>query len=177
MVPYTLSDNRITQNYLAFSRITGNLKQDFTFTKKMKTRIHEFIPRITNHGKIKFSITRHGKKYRGPSWYQIRQLSHSIQLLLLSSSSSSGLRHTPHLLVSSSSSPSAGLALFLSNSCSSEWSSCYSLRCVFVLKRDWYFRVLCVVTIIREQIFVFKKHTKFACVVVTCLDMFQCYPL
>ena len=35
-VPYTLSDNRITQNYLAFSRITGNLKQDFTFTKKSK---------------------------------------------------------------------------------------------------------------------------------------------
>ena len=34
--PYTLSDNTITQNYLAFSRITGNSKQDFTFTKKFK---------------------------------------------------------------------------------------------------------------------------------------------
>ena len=33
-VPFALSDNRITQNYLAFSRITGNSKQDFTFTKK-----------------------------------------------------------------------------------------------------------------------------------------------
>ena len=35
-VPYTLSDDRITQNYLAFSHITGNLKQDFTFTKKSR---------------------------------------------------------------------------------------------------------------------------------------------
>ena len=35
-VPYTLSDNRIKQNYLAFLRIMGNLKQDFTFTKKSK---------------------------------------------------------------------------------------------------------------------------------------------
>ena len=35
-VPYTLSDNRIMQNYLAFSHIMGNSKQDFTFTKKSK---------------------------------------------------------------------------------------------------------------------------------------------
>ena len=35
-VPYTLSDNRNTHNYLAFSGITGNSKQDFTFTKKSK---------------------------------------------------------------------------------------------------------------------------------------------
>ena len=33
---YILSDNRITQNYLAFSCITGNSKQDFTLTKKSK---------------------------------------------------------------------------------------------------------------------------------------------
>ena len=44
-------------------------------------------------------------------------------------------------------------------------------------RRDLYFQVVCVVTIIREHVFVFKKHTKFACVVVTCLDMFQYYPL
>ena len=35
-VPYTLSDNRITQKYFAFSHITGNSKQDFTLTKKSK---------------------------------------------------------------------------------------------------------------------------------------------
>ena len=33
-VPYIPSDNRITQNFLAFSRITGNSKQDFMFMKK-----------------------------------------------------------------------------------------------------------------------------------------------
>ena len=69
-VPYTLSDNRITQNYLAFSHITGNSKQDFTFTKKSKfefTRmLNRFIPRITNHGKIKFSIKRHRKSIGYP---------------------------------------------------------------------------------------------------------------
>ena len=32
-VPYTLSDNRIMQNYWAFSRITGNSKQGFMLTK------------------------------------------------------------------------------------------------------------------------------------------------
>ena len=46
-VPYTLSDNRITQNYLAFSRITGNLKQDFTFTKKSK---------LNSRGRIKIEL-------------------------------------------------------------------------------------------------------------------------
>ena len=38
-VSCTLSDNRIAQNYLAFSRITGNSKQDFTLTKKSKFEI------------------------------------------------------------------------------------------------------------------------------------------
>ena len=42
---------------------------------------------------------------------------------------------------------------------------------------DWYFEVVCLVAVIREHVFVFKKHTKFACVVVPCVDMFQCYLL
>ena len=67
-VLYTLSDNRITQNYLAFSCIVGNSKQDFTFTKKSKFEFTWTQNRFytKNHGKIKFSITRHRKSIRDP---------------------------------------------------------------------------------------------------------------
>ena len=80
---------------------------------------HARHPRLVPHDQLR-------NTYMCNTWYQVSQLSHSIQLLLPSSSSSSSLRHTPHLLVSSSSSPSAGPALFLSSSFSSEWSSCWS---------------------------------------------------
>ena len=66
-VPYTLSDTRITQNYLAFSLITGNLKQDFTFTKKLNFEftqmytVKQIYIKNRESQKIKFSIMHHGK--------------------------------------------------------------------------------------------------------------------